>query len=231
MMLRIFTLVMICAISLAAAKERGGAEQPLLPLRLALTETPEMLVAPMPAAGDSGIVEPQRKLLPEKMSFAERGLWGESGLMRTLGVTSELTPQSRKNELTARRTMLGIHQIGGFVTLGLMMGAAYCGQKMIDGDYTYLRTHKALVSATILSYSTTGLLSVLSPPPLIRRSEMSTTTIHKLLAWVHFTGMVVTPILGKSISHSTNTDIRRVHQISAYVTTAALASSLIVITF
>jgi uncharacterized membrane protein len=128
--------------------------------------------------------------------------------------------------------MLVAHQIGGFVTLGSMITAAYFGQKLIDGNYGYRRNHKYAVTATIISYSATGLLAVLSPPPMIRRNEMSTTTIHKTLAWVHFAGMVLTPILGASIGRNATTSQKaHFHQVSAYITTAALAASLIVITF
>ena len=76
------------------------------------------------------------------------------------------------------------------------------------------------------------MLAVLSPPPLIRRDETSTTTIHKTLAWVHVAGMILTPIIGSSLRHSLNfSQMARYHQISAYVTTATLAASLIIVTF
>ncbi|MCX6121651.1 MAG: hypothetical protein NTX44_08535 [Ignavibacteriales bacterium] len=175
---------------------------------------------------------PKRKLLPDNMSFMEKGLWGENGFFRSAGLAAPLTPESRKSELALRRTMLVAHQIGGFVTLGSMITAAYFGQKLIDGNYGYRRNHQYAVTATIISYSATGLLAVLSPPPMIRRNEMSTTTIHKTLAWVHFAGMVLTPILGASIGRNATTSQKaHFHQVSAYITTAALAASLIVITF
>jgi hypothetical protein len=176
----------------------------------------------------------KRKLMPDRLSFVERGLWDETGLMRKIGIAGPLTPESRKNELTARRTMLTIHQIGGFVTLGLMTSAAYCGQQVLNGRRQFRNWHQGLVVGTIASYSVTGLLAALSPPPLIRRDEVSTTTIHKTLAWVHFVGMVVTPILGATLhhTHTLNYDqTARFHQVSAYITTAALAASLVVITF
>jgi hypothetical protein len=67
---------------------------------------------------------------------------------------------------------------------------------------------------------------------MIRRDEASTTTLHKTLAWIHFTGMILTPILGSMISkRGTDSQVAHFHQISAYTTTAALAASLIVITF
>jgi hypothetical protein len=189
---------------------------------------------PPGSEADTVQAPPQRKLLPDKMSFVERGLWDETGLMRKIGIAGPLTPDARKRELTARRTMLTIHQIGGFVTLGLMTSAVYCGQQVLNGRRQFRNWHQGLVAGTIASYSVTGLLAVLSPPPLIRRDEVSTTTIHKTLAWVHFVGMVVTPILGATLHHTRTLNYdqtARFHQVSAYVTTAALAASLVVITF
>jgi len=187
---------------------------------------------------DSTPVVPKRSLLPNNMSFMERTLWGEKGVLRGIGIASSLTPETRKSELALRRTMLTIHQIGGFVTLGLMGTAVYYGQRTLDNFYhydnfrNYRRTHEAFVTATIISYSATALLAALSPPPFIRRDEVSTTTIHKTLAWVHFAGMIVTPIIGASLRHSMNElQLARYHQVAAYITTAALAASLIVITF
>ncbi len=191
------------------------------------------LLAPLPAIEtDSLPLMMKPRLLPENISFMERGLWGENGLLGPMGIAAPLTPESRKSELSLRRTMLVAHQIGGFVTLWSMITAIYFGQKIIDGDRGYVTNHKILVATTIASYSATGLLAVLSPPPMIRRDEASTITIHKTLAWIHFTGMVLTPILGSMISRrATDSQIAHFHQISAYTTATALAASLIVVTF
>ena len=179
----------------------------------------------------------KRKLLPDNMSFMERGLWGEKGFLRGVGIASPLTPEVRKSELTLRRTMLTAHQIGGFVTLGLLATTVYYGQKALDNfnsrDFRNIReTHSQFVTYSIFSYTATGLLAVLSPPPLIRRNENSTTTLHKTLAWVHFAGMIITPIIGSQLRHSMNElQLARYHQIAGYITTGTLALSLIVVTF
>ncbi len=154
--------------------------------------------------------------------------------MRGIGVASPLTPEVRKHELAVRRTMLQLHQIGGFVTLGLMGTAVFWGQKTLNnpGVRSYRDYHEAFVGATIASYTATGLLAALSPPPLIRRDETSTTTLHKTLAWIHFAGMIITPIIGSRLEHSMNyNQLAHFHQVSAYITTATLAASLIVVTF
>jgi hypothetical protein len=173
-----------------------------------------------------------RRLLPNNMSFMEKGLWGEDGFLRTSGMASPLTPESRMNELSLRRGMLVAHQIGGFVTLGLMASAAYSGQKIIDGNSGYRPYHQGFIVATIATYSATAVLAVLSPPPMIRRDEISTTTIHKTLAWVHAAGMIITPILGSMISRrSSSTQKEHIHQLSGYITLATYTASLITVTF
>ena len=220
-------------------------------------ETSDFLLPP-PALADTTppIQEAHRsaaRLLPSNMSFMETGLWGEHGFFRSIGIAGELSPESRKSELSARRTMLTMHQIGGFVTLGLMAATLYYGQKTLNDsniptqgpngqtiqsqERTDQDNHNKFVTYTIISYGLTGLLAVLSPPPLIRRDETSTTTIHKTLAWVHVAGMILTPIIGSMVRQRSGRfsyiDLpkARFHQISAYATTGVFAASLIVITF
>jgi hypothetical protein len=177
------------------------------------------------------------RLLPKNISFGERLMWGDNGFMRNIGLVPALTPEERKSELSLRRTMLTTHQIGGFVTLGLMGASVYYGQQVLDGHRSDLSKHKMFVTGTIVGYSATALLAVLSPPPMIRRDdESSTTSIHKTLAWIHFGGMVLTPILASFIHHRRNSptpydNVAHFHEVSGYITTAAFAASMIVITF
>ncbi len=181
-------------------------------------------------------VEPRTKLklLPDNMSWFERTMWGEDGVLRSVGIASPLTPEVRKSELGVRRTMLTMHQIGGFVTLGLMAGAVVYGQRYLDNFQRNDRSlHQTFVTATIVSYGLTAALAAFSPPPFIRRNEISTTSIHKTLAWIHFAGMIVTPILGSMINRR-GTDFlaqARLHQVSAYITTAVFTAAMVVMTF
>ncbi len=186
-----------------------------------------------PLSSDSAAPAPKQRLMPNNLSFMEKWLWGENGIVRGIGLEGPLSPNERRSELSLRRTMLTSHQIGGFVTLGLMIGAAYFGQQIIDGHPEYRRNHQYFVTATIISYSATGLLAILSPPPLIRRNEISTTTIHKTLAWIHAAGMIITPILGGMIKRRSSSamESEHIHEISGYLTTAIIASSMIVVTF
>jgi hypothetical protein len=188
-------------------------------------------------AEDTLMVEEKPKLLPDKISWGEKLFWGENGVFRGLGIASPLTSESRKHELQVRRTMLTMHQIGGFVTVAAMLGTVWAGQRTIDNprNKALRSAHQELVTATIITYSLTGLLSVLSPPPFIRRDDEGTTGIHKALAWVHFAGMIITPILAHYIGNirSSNTSMNsaHIHQYAGYLTTAVFTASMIIMTF
>ena len=178
------------------------------------------------------------RLQPENLGFFERNLWSENGLFRSLGIASPLTPESRKSELKLRRTMLVAHETSGFVTLGLMLTTIVYGQKVINQindkspSLSLRRTHIGFADATIATYSLTALLSLLSPPPVIRRDEMSTLSYHRALAWIHVAGIIITPIiaaLAKRRGASYESTLR-IHQVSGYITTTAFAASMIVIT-
>jgi hypothetical protein len=178
------------------------------------------------------------RLQPENLGFFERNLWSENGLFRTMGIAAPLTPESRKSELKLRRTMLVAHETSGFLTLGLMLTTVVYGQKVINQindnhpSLSLRRTHIGFADATIATYSLTALLSLLSPPPVIRRDEMSSLSYHRALAWVHVTGIIITPIiaaLAKRRGASYESTLR-IHQVSGYITTTAFAASMIVIT-
>lgn len=176
------------------------------------------------------------KLLPDNLGLFERTLWSENGLFRSMGIAAPLTPESRKSELKLRRTMLVAHETSGFVTLGLMLTTVYYGQKVLDAypaPLSLRRTHIGFADATIATYSLTGFLSLLSPPPTIRRDEMSTLSYHRALAWIHFSGMIITPIIASMAQKQGASDksVLRIHQISAYITTTAFAASMVVMTF
>ena len=48
------------------------------------------------SAGDSVIAPPKRRLMPENLSIMERGVWGENGIFRSIGLVAPLTPDERK---------------------------------------------------------------------------------------------------------------------------------------
>lgn len=185
-----------------------------------------LLLATVPVQSDPSAAD---SLLPEKMSPGEKLMWGPNGLMRKVG-NFPLTGEGRERELGLRRTLLTAHQLGGFATLGTMITTVVLGQMTLNGR-DLGETHETFAFTTVGLYGLTAALSLISPPPLIRRDNWSSVSTHKALAWVHFTGMVLTPILGQMVADGGDDDVRRFHQVSAYTTTAAFAGAMLVITF
>lgn len=172
-------------------------------------------------------------LLPEKIMFTQRIFWGEKGLMRTFNAF-ELTPENRMKELKIRRTMLATHQIIGVLTLGGMIAQGFVGAKLYNAtgdDYQSIKnTHKALATAIEVGYFTSAGLSLFAPPKMLNeRKGYSSIKLHKVLAIVHFTGMITTMVLAGQLEN--NPDLKPWHRAAAFTTFGAFTASMIVIKF
>ena len=185
----------------------------------------------------------KQSLLPEGMGLIRRSLWGEKGAMRKFNYF-ELTTEKRERELIVRRRMLQTHQALGFVALGGMVGSCITGQIMINtrnGDTQELvkSLHKAAITTTMIAYGATALMQLLAPPPVIIRKNKgwSNMKAHRTLAYLHFSGMVLTPLAGRlmygNLSQSPNASdkLRNFHQVSGYITTTLFAGAVIVMKF
>jgi len=172
--------------------------------------------------------EVKESLLPEKIMFTQRMFWGEKGLMRTFNAF-ELTPEKRQHELKVRRTMLVAHQIMGFATLGGMVAQGIVGAQLYNGkDVKDL--HEGLATAIEIGYFSTAALSLFAPPKMLNeRKGYSSIKLHKILAMVHFTGMITTMVLAGQLEN--NPDLKTWHRAAAYTTFGAFAASMIVIKF
>ena len=183
---------------------------------------------------DANPVQEQVKLLPDHLGIIKRSLWGEHGLVRLMNL-SPLTPEGRAKELKLRRKMLVLHQILGFVTLGTMLTADFSGQMILNGNAQYQTLHSLSTTATISSYFTTAGLALLAPPPMvIRVKQWDAIKVHRILAALHFSGMILTPLLAPNGRNPTLEDLRTkalFHQISAYTTTALFAAAILVVKF
>ncbi len=174
-------------------------------------DVPSRPVAPAPLNPSAGIFDTPtwagRDSLPEGMTLLARALWGRSGIVRTLG----LAPSSRRAELRLRRTMLGLHQRLALVTLGTFTTQVVLGELMAANPARY---HESLHPAhRTLGYTTWGRLNErrdnaslsLSAPPARRYSRgASALNIHRALAAVHFTGMMLMPWLGRRLAGAGN---------------------------
>jgi hypothetical protein len=104
---------------------------------------------------------------------------------------------------------------------------------------TLKSVHDAAVTSTMIAYGTTFLLQFLAPPPVIIRKNKgwSNMKAHKTLAYLHFTGMVATPIIGRmiygssSLENGKSDDLKKFHQISGYITTGLYTGAMVVMKF
>ena len=167
------------------------------------------------------------------MLITQRVFWGKKGLMRLTGALP-LTTEGRSKELNIRRTMLKLHQIGGFVTLAGFLAQGIIGSQLYKAqgeDYVRLRSlHETMSKAVTISYATTALLSLTTPPPAVgQRRGLSTIKLHKYLAVVHMVGMIATNVLGNRILK--NPELKPYHRTAAYTTFAAFTTAIIVLKF
>jgi hypothetical protein len=184
-------------------------------------------------AGLTDSTDAGQPLLPRKMIFTQRAFWGPKGLLRAMNV-APLTAAGREKELKIRRTMLVTHQIGGFITLAGFVAQGLLGAKLYNAKgQEYVDTKKwHQRSATLINvaYGTTLALSLTAPPPVIGAGKGFTSIkLHKYLAVVHLTGMIVTNVLAGMID--TNPDLKPYHRAAAYTTFGAYAASVIALTF
>tara|TARA_B100001113_G_scaffold331807_1_gene308408 strand:- start:74 stop:676 length:603 start_codon:yes stop_codon:yes gene_type:complete len=166
----------------------------------------------------------QSKLLPDKMIFTQRFLWGEKGLARVLKISS-LNIENREKELKLRRAMLKTHQYIGFITLGGMIYQGILGGKLYNGDYSVYDKHKKIGELSTIAYFTGAGLSLFTPPPLVNKKVKGFNSIkaHKILAMIHFPAMVSTNVFKKKN--------KKIHKYSAYTAFASYATAIIVFKF
>lgn len=173
---------------------------------------------------DSSLIQP-----PAKMLFTQRVLWGTGGLLKNRYSGNDLVA-NRKIDLKIRRTMLQLHQIGGFVTIGGMLAQGIIGSKLYKGDYRVRELHENVGMAVNLTYGFTALNGLFAPPSAFSRDKKITSIrLHKWLAVLHLSGMIATNILGSQIED--NVSLKPYHRAAAYVSFASLATALVVIKF
>ena len=140
----------------------------------------------------------QTPLLPKRMIFTQRILWGENGLMRA-SKKFELSKESREQELKIRRQMLKAHQLIGYATLAGMVAQGVIGGKLYNGRYDLKDTHETIGNLTTATYFTGAALALFAPPPLINKKVkgFSSTKLHKTMATIHMSAMIATNLLAE----------------------------------
>jgi len=163
-------------------------------------------------------------LLPARMVFTQRLLWGEKGVFRTTSL-SPLNIEQRQKELNVRRVMLTTHQVLGYATLAAMIAQGIIGGKLYNGDDSLYELHKTMGDVVNIGYFTTAGMSLFAPPPLINKKVRGFSSIkaHKILATVHFSAMIAT-----NIYKDKNRDI---HRTAAYTAFGSYAMAVLVFKF
>ena len=152
--------------------------------------------------------------------------------------------------MTERRTKLQLHQGFALAALGLVTTQVILGQLLLNSENSGAENHTLktlhLVNAIAASgiYWTAAYMSITAPEIEDKGDKHSTdtVTIHKTLAWVHGTGMVISPFLGWYMTRKANSaetqgevdkarKLRSIHQIVGYTTAGALFGAFAVMTF
>ena len=163
-------------------------------------------------------------LIPARMVFTQRLLWGEKGVFRATNL-SPLNMEQRQKELKVRRVMLTTHQVLGYLTLAAMVAQGIIGGKLYNGDGSLYNTHKTMGDVVNIGYFTTAGMSLFAPPPLINKKVRGFSSIkaHKILATVHFSAMLAT-----NIYKDKN---REIHKGAAYTAFGSYALAVLVFKF
>ena len=163
--------------------------------------------------------------MPENMPVHTKIFWGENGLFRKLNIA----PKSRSSELKLRVKMLQLHQKIALGTLGLFSYQSYLGNQMIKGDYSNNSRHSILSKYVWSMYMSSAAFSYFAPPAMKYNKSYDSMKVHRMLSWVHFSGMAIIPYLGYKIHQTDDLDgynaAVKTHQIIALSTLGTMILS------
>ena len=173
----------------------------------------------------SEVLNGQSYPMPENMPVHTKIFWGENGLFRKLNIA----PKSRSSELRLRVKMLQLHQKIALGTLGLFSYQSYLGNQMIKGDYSNHSRHSILSKYVWSMYMSSAAFSYFAPPAMKYNKSYDSMKIHRMLSWVHFSGMAIIPYLGYKIHQTDDLDGHnaavKTHQVIALSTLGTMILS------
>jgi cytochrome b561 len=167
--------------------------------------------------------------LPDRMLITQRMLWGQNGLYRKIGIAPKvLNEQNRTKELHVRRNMFRIHQAVGLTVAAAMLAQGFLGSRLYNDKKEYnpnvKKWHEGMATGINIGYATTALMSFTAPPPFINRKKFDNIKLHKLLSYVHLTGMITTNVLADKVNNSAAN--KKWHRAAAYTTFGAYAFAI-----
>jgi hypothetical protein len=138
-----------------------------------------------------------------------------------------------ESRIHTRRTMLEIHQALGIATVVLLTTAVVFGQLNYDDRFgggpnlgTYSLWHSGFAAAGTITFAASGLLALLAPVPLEKRSELDTITVHKWSMLVATAGFVAEIVLGiyaaSREGYVDQASFAQAHLVIGYVTAGAV---------
>ncbi len=150
--------------------------------------------------------------------------------------------QRLMEELGRRRTMLQLHQYGGYATMATLTAAVVLGQvNYIDkyggggGTERWATPHRIAAYTAAGVFTATGLLALFAPSPLEKPLRVDTVTLHRVAMIVATAGMVAQVVLGRITASKagqiSQRDFARAHQIVGYTTLVATYTGFLVLTF
>jgi hypothetical protein len=165
-------------------------------------------------------------LLPDRMLITQRMLWGQNGLYRKVGIAPRvLTSETREKELKIRRTMFRLHQGIGLATAGAMIAQGFIGSRLYKEGGKIKELHEGMATGINIGYATTALMSFTAPPPFINRKKFDNIKLHKILSYVHLTGMITTNVLANRIENNYSVN-KPLHRAVAFGTFGAYALAI-----
>jgi len=167
--------------------------------------------------------ENTQQFIPQKMMFTQRLLWGKNGLLRN----SKTNPEDEMyREMKIRNKMITAHKFLGYATLVGLAGTCITGILLENGK-NVRGLHSGLAGITNVAYFSTAALAFFSPP---RKRGLekgwNKTKVHRILSFVHLTGMIATNILGGLSEH--NHSMVKYHRIAAITTFSSYMAGTIV---
>ena len=150
--------------------------------------------------------------------------------------------QELEKKLATRRTMLGLHQLAGFVNLAGVTAAVVFGQLNYTDKYggggdteKWHTAHQITAYGSAAVFAATGLLALFAPSPIDQPLRLSTATVHKTCMAVATAAMVGEVVLGILTSRKQGSisqrDYALAHQIIGYTAAVSTAGGFIAITW
>jgi hypothetical protein len=147
-----------------------------------------------------------------------------------------------QRSLSTRRTMLQLHQLGGFATLAALGTTVVLGQLNYSDKYggggdtgRYITPHSIAAYSAAGIFAATGLLALFAPSPFEKQLRLDTATLHKASMAVATAGMVTEVVLGIVTASRegklSQRDLAMAHQIIGYTTLAATTTGFVVLFF